>query len=156
MSGTSLFLTSSIEKLLSTAFQELSSLAYLSSSCRFCHGQRRGSATNSAAQRCTPIPNRLTSVSTCRRFYLLACFSTSPWGGGGQTRLRRSSWYPSLPKKELTESGRGLAALSKFPSLLIGTESSPCQLSLTGHCTQNPLGLCPYFWRALRDDSRTW
>src|ERR1700675_3143465 len=133
MSGTSLFLISSLEKLLSTAFRELSSHAYPSSSCRSCHGQRRGSATNSAAQPCTPMPNRLTSVSTCRRFYLPACFSTSLWDGGGQTRLRRSSWSPLLLEKGLMESGRGLAAISNFPSLLIGTESSPCQLSLAGH-----------------------
>src|SRR3954453_5574005 len=111
MSGTSLVLTSSIEKLLSTAFRELSSLAYLWSSCRFCHGQRRGSATNSAAQPCTPMPNRLTSVSTCQRFYLRACFSTSLWVGGGQTRLRRSSWSPSLLMKGLMELGRERAAI---------------------------------------------
>src|SRR4030095_8929833 len=93
-SVTSLFPTSSGEKLQSTAFRELSSLAYPSSLCRFCHGQRRGSATNSAVQQCTPTRNRLTSVSTCQRFYLLACSSTSLSDGGGQTRWRQSSWSP--------------------------------------------------------------
>ena len=130
MSGTSLFRISSIEKLLNTAFRELSWLAYPSSSCRFCHGQRRGSATNSAAQLCTPMPNRLISVSTCRRFYLRACFSTSLWGGGGQTHSRRSSWSPLLLRKELMESGRGLAAISKLPSLLSGTENSRREIRL--------------------------
>src|SRR3954464_2169000 len=120
MSGTSLFLISSIETLLSTAFRESSWPAYPSPSCRFCHGQRSGSEKNLAAQLCTPMPNRLTSVSTCRRFYSRACFSTSLWDGGGETRLRRLSWCPSLLRKGLMESGRELVAISNLPSLLIG------------------------------------
>src|SRR3954464_4239280 len=114
MSGTSLFRISSTKKLLNTASRELSSLAYPSSLCLFCHGQRRGWGTNSAARLCTPTRNRLTSVSTCRQSYLQACFSTSLWGGGGQTRWRRSSWCPLLLRKELMGSGQGLAATSKL------------------------------------------